>query len=586
MAEPSRAPDGLAMLPARVGGRYEPLAKIAAGGMATVYLARASTGVGFGKLVALKCVHPHMADQPEFVNMFLDEARIASRVDHPNVATVFDAGEDSGTRYLAMEYLHGEPMSSLIRAWDDAGGPPEPRFCELAARVIADAAMGLHAAHELRAADGSPLDLVHRDVSPQNLFITFDGSVKVVDFGIAKAAGRLQETTTGVVKGKVAYMSPEQLRALPLDRRADVWALGVTLWEALTCRRLFRRDEPIATLQAVLDAEVVAPSTFEPRVPPELDRIVLRALERDRTERHASARELADELNAFIAGRGAHVGMAELADLMTATFAREKAAKDAWVRAAREGRVTTPPPPAAATDPTVSEVRPTRLTATEPVELPVRRGGLFLAAAVALAAGGLLAGGVALYATEPEAPLDRAALASPARDAGDHHAGERAQPGDDAATGSAVASSATETAPAGSSPAAIELPRGVEAPDPLDEPPAADAPLRARPRSARRRASATGPTATEPAPAPTPRAEPSAAGPPRAVRIVHPGGGWASLRVDGRAERNTPTTLAALPPGRHVLELRPYGRGAWLRHPLVVAPGATPQIVRVPLPEP
>ena len=392
----------LALIPARIAGRYEPLAKIASGGMATVYLARALTGAGFGKLVALKCVHPHLADDPDFVDMFLDEARIASHIDHPNVCNVFDAGEDAGTHYIAMEYLHGEPIASLLKAWDRH---PESRPAEhsaLSARIVADAAMGLHAAHELRDAEGALLGLVHRDISPHNLFLTYSGSVKVVDFGIAKAAGRRHETTTGVVKGKVAYMSPEQLHAKELDRRSDVWALGVTLWELLTGQRLFRRDDQIQTLNAVLESRIPSPSELAPSVPAALDAVVMRALRRPREHRQASARELADELETFLVSRERPVGMSQLADLMSSAFADAIEDKERWVRAARGGGsvepLTTSAPPVEAT---VSEVRPTQqLALTEPVELPVRRTGRWAAGlAVVLALFAALARGLCFGAT-------------------------------------------------------------------------------------------------------------------------------------------------------------------------------------------
>ena len=208
-------------------GRYELVWELGTGGMASVYLARVRGPAGFNKWLAIKRIHPHLAKDPRFVEMFLDEARIAAAVHHPNVAHVFDLGDDAGERFLAMEYLHGEHLGTVaVRAVRERGRL-EP---ELAARIIASAADGLHHAHEARDAEGRHLGLVHRDVSPQNIFVTYDGSVKLTDFGIAKAAGRLTHTQTGGTKGKVSYMAPEQALGHAVDRRTDVWALGVVLW--------------------------------------------------------------------------------------------------------------------------------------------------------------------------------------------------------------------------------------------------------------------------------------------------------------------------------------------------------------------
>lgn len=561
-------------LPAVVAGRYEPLAKIASGGMATVYLARVIGGLSIGKLVALKCIHPHMADEPSFVNMFIDEARISARIDHPNVATVFDAGEDDGVHYLAMEYLHGEPVSALIRAWDAKPEARPPRFVELAARIIADAAMGLHAAHELRGSDGALLGLVHRDVSPQNLFVTFDGSVKVVDFGIVKAAGRIHETTTGVVKGKVAYMSPEQLSARPIDRRTDVWALGVTLWELLTARRLFRRDDQIATLNAVLDGDVPDPSSIDPRIPVELDRILQTCLSPSAERRYATARELAQALSRFITERGVHVGIGEIADLMRATFETEREEKDAWIARAREGGSGGAPAVEAAPEGAVSEVRAARGTSSEPIRLPVKTNAWVLAA---MALAGVLGGAatIAVLVGAESGPEDAVA---------------------DAPTAAARSVTSTPEEPSGL--ASAPIPRGVDVPDeltPQRHPTPAPTPAAETGAAQTKAARPTPPTArslppVEPAVEPTietavepaPRA-PAERAAPRSVRVVHPGGGWANLRVDGREARNTPTTLDRIDVGRHRFEVRPYGQGAWVPHDAVVPAGNDPFVLRIPL---
>jgi tRNA A-37 threonylcarbamoyl transferase component Bud32 len=323
-------------------GRYRLCFEIAGGGMAMVYLARVAGPESFEKVVALKCIHRHLAREREFVEMFLDEARIVSRIQHSNVCTLFDFGEADGTYYIAMEYLVGEPLGRVIRAvskrTDLRRSADTPYF---AARIIADACEGLHAAHELTDKNGSSLEVVHRDVSPHNLFVTYDGICKVMDFGIASARERIHHTRTGRVKGKFAYMAPEQLWRMPADRRADVWSLGVVLWEFVTMSRLFRRDTDLDTLQAALEQPIVPPSHINPNVPPELDAIVLRALARDRDERYKSARELGRDLTRFVAS-GKPMGLAELAEWMHDLFPEAEERKRELIARAAEASVTTP----------------------------------------------------------------------------------------------------------------------------------------------------------------------------------------------------------------------------------------------------
>jgi serine/threonine-protein kinase len=249
--------------------------------MASVYLAQARGSSGFEKWVALKVIHPHIARNKHFVEMFLDEARITARLNHPNICSVFDFGEARETYYIAMEFLQGEPLRSVVRRNNADSLLP----VELAVRIVADAARGLHAAHELTDDEGEPLGLVHRDVSPQNIFVLYDGMAKVVDFGIAKARDKLSQTHTGEFKGKLAYMAPEQLDASTVDRRTDVFALGVVLWEMTTGSRLFKRDTEARTMSAVLRDPVPRPSDLREAFPPMLEGIVMRALERDPEKR-------------------------------------------------------------------------------------------------------------------------------------------------------------------------------------------------------------------------------------------------------------------------------------------------------------
>jgi serine/threonine-protein kinase len=299
-------------------GRYQLIQRLASGGMASVYLARAAGPAGFEKVVALKRIHPHLADDQTFVDMFLDEARIASRIDHANVCSVFDFGEADGAYYIAMEFLAGEPFSHVAKAMGgSAAHLKDPRRAHFVAKMVADACEGLHAAHELRSRDGELLNVVHRDISPQNLFLTHDGVVKVVDFGIASAADRLHHTQGAEVKGKFSYMAPEQARGAKgaaLDRRADVFALGIVLWELLALKRLFRRDSSAETLMALIHDPIPAPSSQRPGLIADFDAIALKALARNPDERYPSAREVGRELGKAIGKAGEVIGAVDLAE--------------------------------------------------------------------------------------------------------------------------------------------------------------------------------------------------------------------------------------------------------------------------------
>lgn len=273
-------------------GRYSLFDEIGSGGMASVHLGRLAGPAGFSKTVAIKRMHPHLAKEPECAAMFLDEARLASRVRHPNVVPILDVVPLNGELLLVMEYVLGDSLSALLRRLQASIPPP------IASAILIGALHGLHAAHE--ATDGVvSLDIVHRDVSPQNILVGVDGVPRVLDFGIAKAVGRVATTETGQVKGKAPYMAPEQLRGATLDRRADVYAASVVLWEALTGTRLFSGAMETVMLK-VLEGNVPPPSSVEPSISPELDALVLRGLSQDREERFPTAREMAIQLEALV----------------------------------------------------------------------------------------------------------------------------------------------------------------------------------------------------------------------------------------------------------------------------------------------
>jgi len=275
-------------------GRYLICGEMASGGMATVHLGRLLGPAGFSKIVAIKRLHAQFATDPEFLSMLIDEARLASVISHPNVVSSLDVVVEDDELLLVMEYVHGETLAQLIRlARRERTSPP----LGIVQRILCDALDGLHAAHTA-SVGGQPLNIVHRDVSPQNIMVGANGVARVLDFGIAKAESQSQSTRPGLVKGKFSYLSPEQLRGLPLDARTDVFSAGVVLWESLTGQRLFSLQGPAKTVERMLGAPIPAPSSKNPAVSADLDRVVLRALERESALRYQSAAEFADALRA------------------------------------------------------------------------------------------------------------------------------------------------------------------------------------------------------------------------------------------------------------------------------------------------
>ncbi len=273
--------------------RFELLAELASGGMATVFLARLLGVAGFQRLVAIKRLHPHLAREQEFIEMFLDEARLAAKIHHPNVVPIQEVGESRGY-YLVMDYVEGDTLARLLTKGTAEGkklvGP------DVVIRIVLDTLAGLQAAHDLPGDDGKPLDIVHRDVSPQNVLVGVDGIAKLTDFGVARASARLSTTRTGQLKGKLSYMAPEQARGELVDRRADVFAAGIVLWEGLSLRRLFRGDGEAEVLTKILNQPIPSLRSVAPTVPAALDAVCMRALARDRDERYGSAAEFAEAL--------------------------------------------------------------------------------------------------------------------------------------------------------------------------------------------------------------------------------------------------------------------------------------------------
>ena len=330
--------------PAMKLGRYEKLVPIAAGGMASVWAARLRGPAGFSKIVAIKAMLPELAEHDDFRTMFLDEARVASRLRHPNICETFDIGDENGELFLAMEWIEGAALSRCLSRGK------EPLDLALAARILADACAGLHAAHEATDEDGQPLAVVHRDVSPQNILLSVDGSVKVADFGIAQARGKQHATQTGQAKGKLAYMAPEQLRAkTAVDRRVDVFALGAVLYEATTGKKPFDGPTDIERMRAILERAPTAPSEHRSGYPLELERIVLRALNKDPDARFATAEGMRIALDRFLAAEARLPTTRDIGNLVRDRCGDEIAEHRAQIQAACASRDLLPSvPPAAA----------------------------------------------------------------------------------------------------------------------------------------------------------------------------------------------------------------------------------------------
>lgn len=280
-------------------GRFEVIAEIGTGGMASVYVARSTGSGGFRRLVAIKVMHGHLSSDESFVDMFLDEARVAATIHHPNVVPIIDVGFEDGLVFLIMDYIEGDSFSNVEKV---AISLRRRIPLGITLRVVLDALAGLHAAHELCGLDGQHLKIIHRDVSPQNIVVGVDGVSRIVDFGIAKAESRVTTTKVGMIKGKLNFMAPEQLRSAALDRRVDVFSMGVTLWEAVTLRRLYAGENDFDTARRILTGEYPPLLEFDPRLPPVLDEICRKALNPDPDQRFLSADAFADAIETHLAG--------------------------------------------------------------------------------------------------------------------------------------------------------------------------------------------------------------------------------------------------------------------------------------------
>jgi len=291
-------------------GRYKLLALLATGGMAEIHLARQAGIRGFERLVVVKKILPHLAAEEAFLEMFFDEARIASLLNHPNIVQIYDLGQEGDDYFMAMEYLEGESLSFVER---EARKKERYMSPAVAAGIIAQVCDGLEYAHAFKNHDGQTMNIVHRDVSPQNIIVLFSGGVKLVDFGIAKAASQVHKTRAGSLKGKLSYLAPEQCLGKPVDRRTDIFSLGIILWELLTRRRLFKRDNEGATLNAVMNEEIPTIRAIRSPVPVTLEAVAMRALEKSPGDRFQTAGEMGAALRDYLIKTGEAAGTAEIA---------------------------------------------------------------------------------------------------------------------------------------------------------------------------------------------------------------------------------------------------------------------------------
>jgi eukaryotic-like serine/threonine-protein kinase len=612
------------VMPVTPYGKYNLIGKLGHGGMADVFLAYVAGPAGFRKLVVIKRLHAELEEEEGFLDMFLDEARLAARLNHANIVQCFEVGEVDESHFIAMEYLEGQALDRVRRQCDHAGVRLPP---SVVARIVVDVLDGLHYSHELKDFDGSPLQIVHRDVSPQNLFVTYDGVVKLLDFGIAKARTHVVETRTGMVKGKFAYMSPEQARGVDVDHRADLWSTGVVLWETLANLRLFKGPNDLATLNQALLAEIPPIDKVVPGVPASLARITQKALSRDARARYRTAHEMKVAIErAMAAEPGGLVDRGELAEHMKRLFrdaiAQHRAVLQAClsetpvptppssVRLAPVGPTPTPAPRAPASGvstpgPDLLEVAAAAAIASSPTSdalsplaaftTPVsshsaiyplaspqpRKLGWLGAGVIVLAVVSVLALGAALaISLGTPRPTENAAASEPTtlRLGGVAVAAGPALPEPQSNADRRDAGAAPDAA--GRSPVVSgepALPRDAALATKAQRPTERPGLKRSRPSSAKAPAAAPSPepVAQPPGPA-TPPVEPeSRHGPDEFGFLTIDTVPWSQVSVGGQALGVTPVVRAKLPAGTHVVTLRNPERGTTTTYRVTINPGQT-----------
>jgi eukaryotic-like serine/threonine-protein kinase len=417
---PESPPASKPAAPLRIG-RYLLFEPIASGGMATVHYGRLMGPGGFSRVVAIKRLHAHLTKEPAFVSMLLDEARLAARVRHPNVVPVLDVADLPDELCLVMEYVHGESLAALLRLQrKQTPGLPVP----IASALMVGALMGLHAAHEAVSEAGAALGIVHRDVSPQNVIVGRDGLARVLDFGIAFAAERIQVTRDGQIKGKLAYMAPEQVLGEKVDRRTDVYGASVVLWEALTGRKLFAGENTAHTMRLITDGVPTPPSTLVPGIPRELDAAVMKGVARDAKDRFATASEMASAIEQAldiasqqevsrwvveIAGEDLAVRSARLASIEQYVDGAE-----AQTRPGAASQVAAAPVQVPEGSSAITEVATESSMASAPHQAAARRSTV-VRAVLACAAASVVLGAVAVgvFSGSPKLSVARASITAP-----------------------------------------------------------------------------------------------------------------------------------------------------------------------------
>jgi serine/threonine-protein kinase len=548
-------------MPTRIG-RYRVVQPIASGGMGTVYLAFAEGPMGFDRWVAIKRVHPHLASDAKFVGMFQDEARIVSRITHPNVCGLLDYGAGPEGHWLVMPYLFGESLHRVRRTAYGKDSPLRETFPYLAARIVEMACEGLHAAHELTDETGKSLEVVHRDISPQNLHVGYDGTVHVLDFGVATARQRLVTTATGEVKGKFAYMAPEQLDGKQLDRRADVFAMGVVLYESLTGRRLFARETMTETVKAVLSEPVPALREVWPEAPVELEEVVSKALARDPQRRYPTARALSRDLSLALTEVRRGVGIGDISDAMTTLFPGALEQRRHAMEESRQNRVideVSQPDPERSM---VTLAGSARRGVATPSDSGRSRGLVIAALAVLLLVVAAIGGYASFGGTgEPSNDAANTGVATGASEASSAVATvaapveEEVEEVEDLEV--AEVEEAEEVGVAEMEVADVAEVEGADEAGSADEAPSSpDGPSVRRGHRDRPPATATG---------------------PGSVSVATPGG-WAVVYESGTRLGDAPGTFS-LPAGTHTLEVQPFGRGERLRRRVRVSAGETSRLV-------
>lgn len=301
-------------------GRYVLIDRLAVGGMAEIFLARQVGLEGFEKVVVLKRIRPELGEKRSFVTMFLNEARLSAQLNHPNVGQIYDLGKFGDSYFIAMEYVFGRDMRRVIPKAESKGIPFPLVY---AAKIASQICEGLYYAHQKADYQGNPLGIVHRDITPENIVVSFDGTVKILDFGIAKAANTVEQTRAGEIKGKLSYMSPEQCMGKPLDHRSDLFSLGVVFYEWVTGFKLFTGESDVAVLKAITDGKIYSPSYFKPDVPEQLEAILMKALEKDPAKRYQSAWEMQYDIDRFLSENEFTPSNIHLANFLKQVFSDE-----------------------------------------------------------------------------------------------------------------------------------------------------------------------------------------------------------------------------------------------------------------------